>query len=135
MRFLDTNILIYAASANPIDADKRGIARALLRADDNVVSVQVLQEFFVQMTRPTRTDRLSDQDALSLIETWMRFPVQVTGANELFRAIEIKSRYKLSYWDAAVIACALAAGCSELLSEDMQAGLRIDGLTIINPFL
>ncbi len=75
MRFLDTNILLYAVSRAPSETAKRDCALALLEANDWVISVQVLQEFYVQATRTTKSDRLLPQQAAALVESWLRFRV------------------------------------------------------------
>lgn len=132
--FLDTNILIYAISRDPTEADKRDRAIALLDQDDGALSVQVLQEFYTQATRPTRTEPLPHQLAVGLIATWTRFPVQDITLAILNAALEIKARHQFSYWDSAIIAAARALGCRRLYSEDMMHGRDIEGVTIINPF-
>jgi predicted nucleic acid-binding protein len=133
--FLDTNVLIYAALTEPKDIKKKLAARKLLDRDDAGVSVQVLQEFYVQTTRPTRQNRLSHRMACGLIEAWTRFEVQPMALDVLMAALDIKQRHGLSYWDSAIVAAALALGCRELYTEDMQHGLVINGLRLINPFL
>ena len=75
-RFADTNVLLYAVSPLPEEADKRRRARDLLRRPDLAVSVQVFQEFYHQATRPTRPGRLTHDDALAFLGTLLRFPVQ-----------------------------------------------------------
>jgi predicted nucleic acid-binding protein len=95
----------------------------------------VLQEFYVQATRPTRPDRISHDDAINLIEAWTRFAVQPVTLDVLMAALGVKQRHRLSYWDSAIVAAALALGCRELYTEDMQDGLNVDGLRLINPFL
>jgi predicted nucleic acid-binding protein len=97
MRFVDTNVLLYAVSTLPEDSEKRRRARELLREHDLAVSVQVLQEFYHQATRPTRPERLSDGDAIAFLGTLLKFPVQdVTLA--LFRdAVAVSKRFRLSY--------------------------------------
>ena len=133
--FLDTNVLIYAALTEPKDIKKKLAARKLLDRDDAALSVQVLQEFYVQTTRPTRQNGLSHGMACGLIEAWTRFDVQPMTLDVLRAALDIKQRHGLSYWDSAIVASALALGCRELYTEDMQHGLVIDGLRLINPFL
>ena len=133
-RFLDTNILLYSISRAPNEADKRDRAIEILDADDNSLSVQVLQEFYVQATRPSRPDALRHDIAAGLIGAWLRFEVQDNTLAVLRRALEIKAAHGFSYWDSAIIAAALALGCRELLSEDMKHGQVIDGMTIIDPF-
>ncbi len=134
-RFLDTNILIYSISQDPRESAKRDIAVALIEQPGNALSVQVLQEFYVQTTRAGRPYPLPHESAVSLIQNWIeRFPVQDQTAVILGDALDIKAATRLSYWDAAIVAAARALGCRELLSEDMQHGQTIDGVTIINPF-
>ncbi|HEX3653815.1 MAG TPA: PIN domain-containing protein [Rhizomicrobium sp.] len=134
MQFLDTNILLYSISRNRDEQRKRASAEELLSRDDCALSIQVLQEFYVQATRPTRTDALSHDIAAALVETWMRFPVQDITAAILRHALNLKKRYQFSYWDCAVIAGAHALGCEVLNSEDLKHGQIVEGLRIINPF-
>jgi predicted nucleic acid-binding protein len=133
-RFLDTNILLYSISRDPAESAKRDIAIALLDNDDMALSVQVLQEFYVQATRSTRPDALTHDIAVGLIRTWLRFKVQEITVPVMMGALQIKNTYDLSYWDAAIIAAAQALGCREILSEDMSHGREFDGASINNPF-
>jgi predicted nucleic acid-binding protein len=96
--------------------------------------VQVLQEFYVQATRQSRTDALSHEIAAGLVRTWLRFPVQDITLAVMSSALEIKIAAGLSYWDAAIVAAARALGCREVLSEDMSHGQEIAGVVITNPF-
>jgi predicted nucleic acid-binding protein len=132
--FLDTNILIYSISDNPAEAAKRTRAEALLEDDDGALSVQVLQEFYVQATRSTRPGRLAHGVAAGLIAAWCRFPVQDITQPILTGALEIKAAHGFSYWDSAIIASARALGCRNLYSEDLAHGREVEGVTIINPF-
>jgi predicted nucleic acid-binding protein len=133
-RFIDTNILLYSISRDPAETSKRDIAVALLDTENIALSVQVLQEFYVQATRATRPDALAHEIAVGLMRTWLRFKVQETTLPVMINALEIKVRYGLSYWDAAIVAAACALGCHELLSEDMSHGREVEGVTINNPF-
>jgi predicted nucleic acid-binding protein len=133
-RFIDTNILLYSISTNPGERRKREIAITLLDDDQLALSVQVLQEFYVQATRPTRTDAIEHELAVSLIRTWLRFKVQNTTPQLMERALEVKATHRLSYWDAAIVAAAQALGCQVLLSEDMVHGRELDGVRILDPF-
>jgi predicted nucleic acid-binding protein len=133
-RFLDTNILLYSISRDPRETAKRAIAEDLLDATDNALSVQVLQEFYVQATRTTRVDALSHEIAAGLVRTWLRFKVQELTLPVMLGAMEIKAAHGLSYWDSAIISAARAIGCRELLSEDMAHGREIEGVLIVNPF-
>ena len=111
MRFVDTNVLIYAASPAPHEADKQNAARRLLKAGDLALSVQVLQEFSHQATRSSRRGAISQGHALRFIESISHFPVQDVTL-EVFRAgVAISRRFRLSYWDGAILAAARALGC------------------------
>jgi predicted nucleic acid-binding protein len=134
LRFIDTNVLLYSISGDPAEAPKRDIAIALLDARDLALSVRVLQEFYVQATRATRSDALAHDLAVGLVRTWLRFKVQETTLPVMIGALEIKAMHGLSYWDAAIVAAARALGCRELLSEDMSHGREVEGVTITNPF-
>jgi predicted nucleic acid-binding protein len=98
------------------------------------LSVQVLQEFYVQATRSTRPAPLSHDIAAGFIRTWQRFKVQETTVPVLLDTIKIKGRHGISYWDAAIVAAARALGCRELYSEDMADGCDCEGTTVVNPF-
>jgi predicted nucleic acid-binding protein len=132
--FLDTNILLYSISSDPAEAAKRESARLLMDRDDGALSIQVLQEFYVQATRSTRLDPLPHEIAVGLIGTWTRFAVQELTLSILDAALEIKTSHGFSYWDSAIIAAARALGCGELYSEDMSHGREIEGILIVNPF-
>jgi predicted nucleic acid-binding protein len=132
--FLDTNILLYAISAHPEEAEKRALADALLDRDDGALSVQVLQEFYLQATRPTRPGRLPHDLAAGLVQAWTRFRVQETTIPIVQAALEIKAAHGFSYWDSAIVAAARALGCRCLYSEDMSHGREVEGVTIVNPF-
>ena len=134
LRFIETNILLYSISTDPAEARKRDVARALLEHDDLGLSVQVLQEFYVQATRAPRTDAVSHNIATGLLRTWLRFTVQETTLAVVLGAFDIKATHRLSYWDAAIIAAARALGCREVLTEDLTHGREIDGLLVQNPF-
>jgi predicted nucleic acid-binding protein len=134
MVFFDTNILLYSISREPGEARKRERAVSLLDRDDGALSVQVLGEFYVQATRPTRPGRLSHQMAAAFISKWTRFPVQEISLGILNAALEIKAAHGFSYWDSAIIAAARALGCHELYTEDMSHGRQVDGVMIVNPF-
>jgi predicted nucleic acid-binding protein len=106
----------------------------LLDRDGVALSVQVLQEFYVQATRPTRPDRLPHEIAAGLVAAWTRFRVQAVDLRILAAALEITKVHGYSYWDSAIIAAARALGCAELYTEDLAHGHRIDGVTIVDPF-
>jgi len=134
MRFVDTNVLLYAVSTAPDESRKAGIARHLLESDDLALSVQVLQEFYVQATRPRKSARLSHEQAMLLIEAFLRFRVQETTVSLVRASLDARKRFQLSYWDAAIIEAARALGCRTILSEDLACGRNYGGVTIENPF-
>ena len=134
MRFVDTNVLIYAVSPSPEECEKRHRAQALLREGDLALSVQVLQEFYAQVTRSSRAEPLTHSQAMKFIDSIREFPVQdLTLA--VFRAgVSISQRFRLSYWDGAILAAARACGCDAVYTEDLSDGQDYDGLRAINPF-
>jgi predicted nucleic acid-binding protein len=133
-RFLDTNILLYSISTVPDEAGKRDRAAGLLDREDNALSVQVLTEFYVQATRPSRANAISHGEATTLIRAWTRFPVQDITLGVMEDALEIRATYGFSYWDSAIISAAKSLGCPELCTEDMSHGREVAGVRIVNPF-
>lgn len=134
MTFLDTNILLYAISKAPAEAEKCQEARLILREPSLTLSVQVLQEFYVQSTRVTRTDPITHQEACALIQLWLRHRIVPLTVQIMQDALEIKNRSRISYWDAAILAAAASAGCSRVLSEDLNPGQNYEGIRVHNPF-
>ena len=132
--FLDTNILLYSISRAPDEQKKRERAIELIDRSDVTLSVQVLQEFYVQATRPSRTDRLPHDIATRLIRTWTRFQIQEITLPVLWGALEIKAAHTLSYWDSAIVSAARALGCDTLYSEDLNHGQVIENIVVTNPF-
>ena len=134
MTFIDTNVLIYAVSAAAEDAGKHRRALDLLAGRDLALSVQVLQEFYVQATRRSRPGALTHDEAVSFSEAMLRFRVQAVTLDVLRAAFAIRKRFGLSYWDSAILAAARTSGCDAVYSEDMSDGQDYDGLRVINPF-
>jgi predicted nucleic acid-binding protein len=132
--FLDTSVLLYSISRDRDETSRKERAIALLEADGGGLSVQVLQEFYVQATRVTRPDPLPHEIAAGLIRAWMRLAVQDLTSAVLTRALEIKVNHGFSYWDSAIIAAAGALGCRELYSEDLADGREVEGILIVDPF-
>jgi predicted nucleic acid-binding protein len=123
VRFVDTNVLLYAASTAEDEREKALRARDLLEAEDLALSVQVLQEFYVQATRSTRAQRLSHEQAAGLVEAFLRFPVQETTVALVRAALE-----------TAIIEAARGLGCATLLTEDLGDGTDYGGVRVVNPF-
>ena len=133
--FLDTNVLIYAAlEAADEEGFKRERARALLKRDDVALSIQVLQEFVNQVTHPRRPHPLSWDTTIAHVEVLRQFPVQETTLGLLEHGIDLARRHNFSFWDAMIVAAAIAQGCDTLYSEDLQHGRTIEGLRIVDPF-
>jgi predicted nucleic acid-binding protein len=134
VRFVDTNILLYAISRDPDEQAKKARADELLRSRDVGLSVQVLQEFYVQATRDSRTDRLTNEQAAALVDSFRRFPVQETTLGVMLAAMSTRQRFEISYWDAAVLEAARVLGCEVVLSEDLSDGQDYAGVRVENPF-
>jgi predicted nucleic acid-binding protein len=134
VRFVDTNILLYAISRDPVEQDKAKRANDVLADRDLALSVQVLQEFYVQATRVSRPDAIGHSQAVRLIESFRRFPVQDLTSGIMMAALDTRQRFQLSYWDAAIIEAARAMGCTQVLSEDLSDGQDYAGVGVTNPF-
>ncbi len=134
VKFIDTNILLYSLSGHPAEAARAERAIEILEGEDCALSVQVLQEFYVQATRASRSDAISHELATAFIGGWLRFPVQDMTLAVMQAALEIKASSGFSYWDSAIIAAARALGCQQLLTEDLAHGRVVDGVEIVNPF-
>jgi len=134
VRFVDTNILLYAISRDAAEQDKAKRANDILAGRDLGLSVQVLQEFYVQATRASRPDAIAHQQAVRLIESFRRFPVQDVTTGIMMAALDTRQRFQLSYWDAAIIEASRAMGCTEVLSEDLNDGQDYAGVRVTNPF-
>lgn len=134
MRFADTNVLLYAISRDPGESEKAERANEILEDGDLGLSVQVLQEFFVQATRTTRTDALHHEQAVALVESFLRFPAQEITPTVMTAAFGTCERFGISYWDAAILEAARALGCEVVLSEDLSEGESYGGVRVENPF-
>ena len=135
MRFVDTNILIYAVSVAAEEADKTRRALTLLQERDLALSVQVLQEFYVQATRTSRSGALTHHEAVNFTTSLLRYRVQDVTLDVMQTAFAIRERFGLSYWDSAILAAARACDCNIVYSEDLSADQDYDGLRVVNPFL
>ena len=134
MQFVDTNILLYAISRDPAEQDKAKTANEILAGRDLALSAQVLQEFYVQATRASRPDPITHRQAVRLIESFRRFPVQDITTAIVMAALGTRERFHLSYWDSAIIEASRVMGCTEVLSEDMGDGQDYAGVQVTNPF-
>jgi predicted nucleic acid-binding protein len=130
--FLDTNILLYAASTAKSEEQKRAKARELLSMEGVGLSVQVQAEFYVNATTKFK---LPHAKVVGILESLDSYPVLAVTEAVFWAALQIKERYKLTYWDSAILAAALELGCHTVYSEDLNHGQSYAGVRVINPFL
>ena len=134
--FVDTNILVYAHDRDA-GSKREKAARALDRLWDERLgrlSVQVLQEFYVTVTKKHTTSaaRASAREVVSMYAPWVQHP---TTSDTILRATEIADLAQVSFWDALILAAAEQAGASQLYSEDLDSGQTIVGVKIVNPLV
>ena len=134
MRFADTNVLLYAISRDPGERAKATRANELISSRELGLSVQVLQEFYVQATRDSRADRLTHEQAAALVDSFRRFSVQETTVGVMLAAMDMRQRFGISYWDAAILEAARALGCEVVLSEDLSDSQDYAGIRVEDPF-
>lgn len=130
--FLDTNILLYAASGAVNENAKRLVARELLARDGGGLSVQVLAEFYVNATAKFK---LPEDKVIRILESLENYPVLPISESVFWSALEVRKRHQISYWDSAIIAAAFELGCETVYSEDLNHGQLYAGVRVINPFL
>jgi predicted nucleic acid-binding protein len=134
VRFVDTNVPLYAALRDEGQEAKVALAKEIMLAKDLALSVQVLQEFYVQATREGRPGRLTHERALGLVVSFCRFPVASLTADLVAAAMATRDRFQISYWDAAILEAARSLGCETVLSEDLGDGQDYGGVVVENPF-
>jgi predicted nucleic acid-binding protein len=131
--FFDTNILVYADDqATP--AKQRQAIRLIAehrRAGTGVVSLQVLQEYFVTVTRKLKLDA---RIARRKVELLAEFDVAAPGVDDILAAIDLHRLHRFSFWDALILRAAKQAGCAVLFTEDLQGERLSDGVRIVDPF-
>ena len=133
--FVDTNILLYSRDAS--EPEKQALASARLdelwEAHTGRLSVQVLNEFFVNATRKLDPGLSPEEawDDIEALSAWEPLPLDMAI---LARAFSVQQRYGLSWWDSLIVAAAEASGCSRILSEDLSDGASYFGIIVENPF-
>ena len=136
--FLDTNIFVYSIDAAPGQNEKRDVARKIVREhirnESGVVSIQVFQEFYDVATRKIQVP-LSTEESIEYLHYISIFETVLPDFDMVVTAIRLHRKHALSFRDALILQAAKTAGCSYVLSEDLQDGFRIDNLTIKNPFV
>ncbi len=132
--FIDTNVLIYA---HDIDATaKNEVAKAVLRElwseRTGVLSMQVLQEFYVNVTRKIGTP-LPKDTARKVVNSYVAWCMETTHF-EISAAFRIEDESRIGFWDALIVSSAVKSGATRILSEDLNAGQLISGIHVENPF-
>ena len=132
--FFDTNVLVYADDKAAPAKQRRALELVAehRRAGTGVLSLQVLQEYFVTVTRKLLVDA---RIARRKVELLAEFDVAAPELADILAAIDLHRLHGLSFWDALVVRSAKQAGCSVLLTEDFQHGREMEGLRIVNPFV
>ncbi len=133
MVFFDTNIFIYVVSGAPADRANREIAQCLMAESEFGLSVQILQEF-MDVTLRKKHLGLTHEEISGMVSQMVTYPIVETSVQLARRAVEIKTRFDIRYWDASLIAAALELGCHTLYSEDLNHGQDYGGVRVINPF-
>ena len=133
--FVDTNIVLYAYDQR--EPEKSAIAREILsdlwRTREGLLSTQVLQELYVNLTRKLRVV-VPRSKARALVGRYGRWPVYAITTGDILEAAELEQRDSLSFWDALIIVAAARSGAERIISEDLQHGRTIAGVRIENPF-
>jgi len=132
--FIDTNVFLCSHIDHPEEQPKAERARQLLLTDNWGWSVQVAGEFYNIATSPKRQFRLSHSSATEYVETWLSFPTASLNSSTVRNAFQLAHRFRISYWDAAIIAAARELGCHTVYSEDLSHGQDYNGVVVVNPF-
>ncbi len=132
--FLDTNVLVYAAAGRGNEEAKRQRAMELIETEEFGVSAQVLQEFFVTVTSKIATPLTAEQ-ALEWLELLGTFPSVAIDTSLVMLAVEAQARYRVSYWDAAILTAANELGAATLYSENFNDGQRYGAVMARDPFV
>ena len=131
--FFDTNVLIYADDKSAPAKQKRALQLVAehRRAGTGVVSMQVLQEYFVTVTRKLGVDV---RVARRKVELLAEFDVATPDVADIVAAIDLLRLHGFSFWDSLILRSAIQSGCTILLTEDFQESREVDGVRIVNPF-
>jgi len=131
--FLDANILVYAQDRDSPAKRRRSreVIAALAESGAGVISTQVLQEFYVAVTRKLGVAPLA---AKGVLQTFKVFEIVQTSPDLIEDAIDCSVLNGVSFWDALVVVAAAASGCTVVYSEDLNPGQTIQGVRIDNPF-
>lgn len=133
--FIDTNVFLYALSDRPEEQLKAERARQLLLNENWGWSVQVAGEFYHIATSAQRQFRVPHSSAMEYVRTWLSFPTASLHPSTVLSALQLRDRFQVSYWDAAIIAAARELGCRTIYSEDFSHAQDYAGVIVVNPFL
>ena len=135
LQFVDSNILVYAYDLAQVEkhAQARNLLLSLWESGLGCVSVQVLQEFYVNVTRKTDFPITSEQ-AAQVIHDFSDWTIHRPGIKDVLSAIELHQRHQISFWDAMILQSARQSGCGVLWSEDFSHEKDYNGVKVINPF-
>lgn len=135
-QFVDTNVLVYAHDTSAGEKHERAaeLVRSLWESRQGCLSVQVLQEFYVSVTRKVASPLDMDQ-AQRLVRDLSFWHIQIPDAGDVLGAIDLQRRYQLSFWDAMIVRSAAECGCQIIWSEDLQHGQEYIDMRLVNPFL
>ena len=131
---LDTNILVYAVDSGLENRAKRDHCLELIASEDFGLSAQVLQEFYVTVTRKLKVP-MSGSEALAFIDRFSVFPCVASDQNLVVEGIRNSLKFQTSYWDGAIIAAAERLRAKVLFSEDLNHGQIYGSVRVVNPFL
>ena len=133
--FVDTNILVYGYDISAGDKHRKASVtlKDLWDSGRGVLSTQVLQEFFVTVTRKLPM-RMTTDDAKTIVSDLLKWDVAVIDGAAILEAIDLHKVYGYSFWDSLILVAAIKEGCAILLSEDLSSKRVVDGVTIKNPF-
>jgi predicted nucleic acid-binding protein len=136
LEFIDTNILVYAhdSSAGSKHERAKGLVKDLWGSQKGCLSIQVLQEFYVNVT--SKVSKPLDAETAKLIMTALSsWRVHAPVIKDVLSSIDLHLRYGISFWDAMILQSAAQLGCQVVWSEDLNPGQVYDGLHVLNPFL
>jgi len=136
--FLDTNIFIYSIDSSPREKRKRDIARGIIkeniRNETGVISIQVLQEFYQVSTHKIKVP-LSIEEALEFLHYVAILETVKPDFALIVAAILLQKKHNVSFWDALILQAAKTVGCMVVYSEDLKDEMRIENMTVKNPFI
>ena len=131
---IDTNVLVYAVDSSPANIRKKEVAMTLIETADFGLSAQVLQEFYVTVTRKLQVTFAPDE-AMEFLDRFHAFPLVMIDFALVIEGIRNSVKFKVSYWDGAIIAAADRLKAKTLYSEDLNHGQRYGDVMVANPFI